>query len=95
MHHRGGVSNSATISLSAERYASTSESAESAACCEIVVAFDVVCDWSAAIERASTAGPIDQPMRQPGIAIDFANPSTTTSRPDAGATDNNDAASPS
>ena len=46
------------------------------------------------MERARATGPIAHPIRHPGIAIDFASPSTTTSRPDDGATERSEAASP-
>ena len=72
--------NSATIVAIADRDCSCDESAHNAACCASVLALDVVCDWSAEIERVTVVGAIDQPRRQPVIAYALATPSMTTRR---------------
>src|ERR1043166_4772846 len=87
--------NSATIVEIASAAAVRSESAANAAYCEMDVALDVVCDCNAAIERDKIRGAIDQPIRQPVMANDFATPSTTTKRVIEFVTESNDGASDS
>ena len=70
--------NSATIARTACSTGSPSVSAASAAYCDTVAAFEVVCDWSAVIAFATAGGEIVQPIRQPVIAYAFATPFTTT-----------------
>ncbi len=70
--------NSATIACTACSTGAPSVSAASAACCETVAAFEVVCDWNAFIAFARGAGEIVHPIRHPVIAYAFATPFTTT-----------------